>query len=200
MIVTRCWPATIERILVERSDALLNNGDGPLIPTQLKAAFLNLDAILPAVSDKLPSSVFPPERLLAKPIASFDVGLGGQRGMHLRTQHARGVDRLYGRRCHEPATRRPWRTREGERQPRAGKWAGWCPTHMIVTRVFGRTLGMVRIGKVVVKRAHFGFDMKILFSTVRGSMTIRSARWKQTYCHHRRRIDQIGLRVAALAQ
>ena len=58
------------------------------------------------------------------------------------------------------------RTGEGERQLRAGEWAGWCPTHMIGTRLSGKTLGIIgmgRIGKAVAKRAHFGFDMKIVF-------------------------------------
>jgi lactate dehydrogenase-like 2-hydroxyacid dehydrogenase len=55
---------------------------------------------------------------------------------------------------------------EGERQLRAGEWTGWCPTHMTGTKVSGKTLGIIgmgRIGKAMAKRAHLGFDMKIFF-------------------------------------
>jgi lactate dehydrogenase-like 2-hydroxyacid dehydrogenase len=58
------------------------------------------------------------------------------------------------------------RAGEGERQLRAGQWAGWCPTHMIGTKVTGKTIGIIgmgRIGKAMAKRAHFGFDMDVVF-------------------------------------
>jgi glyoxylate reductase len=57
------------------------------------------------------------------------------------------------------------RAGDGERELRAGQWAGWRPTHMIGTRVSGATLGIVgfgRIGQAMAARAHFGFGMKIL--------------------------------------
>ncbi len=57
------------------------------------------------------------------------------------------------------------RASEGERQLRAGQWAGWRPTHMLGTRVSGATLGIVgfgRIGAAVAKRAHRGFGMRVL--------------------------------------
>ncbi|HEY5417971.1 MAG TPA: NAD(P)-dependent oxidoreductase, partial [Gemmatimonadaceae bacterium] len=58
------------------------------------------------------------------------------------------------------------RTSEGERQLRAGDWAGWRPTHLLGTRVNGATLGVVgfgRIGAAVARRAHRGFGMRVLF-------------------------------------
>ena len=58
------------------------------------------------------------------------------------------------------------RTGEGERHLRAGEWTGWRPTHMLGTKVAGKTLGIVglgRIGKAVAKRAHHGFGMRILY-------------------------------------
>jgi glyoxylate reductase len=59
------------------------------------------------------------------------------------------------------------RAGEGERELRAGQWSGWRPTHLLGTRVTGKTLGIVgagRIGLATARRAHFGFGMKILLN------------------------------------
>jgi len=58
------------------------------------------------------------------------------------------------------------RAGEGEREVRSGQWTGWRPTHMIGTKVTGKTLGVIgfgRIGKAMAKRCHFGFDMDVVF-------------------------------------
>src|SRR5207249_11257667 len=58
------------------------------------------------------------------------------------------------------------RAGEGEAQVRAGAWTGWGPTHMLGTRVSGKTLGLVglgRIGRAVARRAHHGFGMRLIF-------------------------------------
>ncbi|GAA4131849.1 2-hydroxyacid dehydrogenase [Aminobacter aganoensis] len=172
VIVTRRWPAAVEQILAERFDTTFNQGDAPLGPTELKAAFLNFDAILPTVSDKLPAGVFPDADVRTKILANFGVGFS-----HIDTDaaQARGI----------VVTNTPGvltdctadigmslllsvarRAGEGERQLRAGQWAGWCPTHMIGAKVTGKTIGIIgmgRIGKAMAKRAHFGFDMDVVF-------------------------------------
>ncbi|MER9057279.1 D-glycerate dehydrogenase [Mesorhizobium sp. M0910] len=172
IIVTRRWPAVVEQILAERFDTTLNAGDIPLTPTQLKAAFLNFDAILPTISDKLSASVFPDEDARTKLIANFGVGFS-----HIDPKASRQRDIVV---TNTPGVLTDCtadiaislllavarRTGEGERQLRAGEWTGWCPTHMIGTKVSGKTLGIIgmgRIGKAMAKRAHFGFDMKIVF-------------------------------------
>ena len=58
------------------------------------------------------------------------------------------------------------RAGEGERLVRAKGWKGWGPTHMLGTKVTGKTLGVLgfgRIGRAVAHRAHHGFGMKIIF-------------------------------------
>src|SRR2546421_2650398 len=55
---------------------------------------------------------------------------------------------------------------EGDRLVRAGAWTGWGPTHLLGTRVSGKTLGLIglgRIGKAVAQRAHHGFGMRVIF-------------------------------------
>jgi glyoxylate reductase len=57
------------------------------------------------------------------------------------------------------------RAGEGEREVRSGQWTGWRPTHLVGTKVSGKTLGIVgfgRIGQEVARRAHHGFGMKIV--------------------------------------
>ena len=58
------------------------------------------------------------------------------------------------------------RVGEGERELRANNWTGWRPTHLLGTKVTGKTLGIIgvgRIGQAVAQRAKFGFNMKIAF-------------------------------------
>lgn len=172
VIVTRRWPAAVEQLLAENFDATFNRGDVPLTATQLKAAFLNFDAILPTVSDKLPRAVFPEADIRTRLIANYGVGFS-----HIDIEAARdhniAVTNTPGvlTDCTADialslllAVAR--RAGEGERQLRAGEWHGWCPTHMIGTKVTGKTLGIIgmgRIGKAAARRAHFGFDMDIVF-------------------------------------
>ena len=91
VIVTRRWPAAVEQLLAENFDTTFNRGDVPLTATQLKAAFLNFDAILPTVSDKLPKSVFPESELRTKLIANYGVGFS-----HIDIDAARERERLAG--------------------------------------------------------------------------------------------------------
>jgi glyoxylate reductase len=54
---------------------------------------------------------------------------------------------------------------EGDRFMREGKFLGWAPELMLGTDVYGKTLGIIglgRIGTLVAKRA-MGFDMEILY-------------------------------------
>jgi glyoxylate reductase len=54
---------------------------------------------------------------------------------------------------------------EGDRLVRSGKWGGWTPTQMLGNDVFGKTLGIIgmgRIGQAVARRAK-GFGMKIIY-------------------------------------
>ncbi|KRA00100.1 D-glycerate dehydrogenase [Mesorhizobium sp. Root157] len=172
VIVTRRWPAAVEQLLAENFDTTFNRGDVPLTPTQFKAAFLNFDAILPTVSDKLPKSIFPEADNRTRIIANYGVGFS-----HIDVDAARENDIVV---TNTPGVLTDCtadialslllavarRAGEGERQLRAGEWQGWCPTHMIGTKVTGKTLGIIgmgRIGKATAKRAHFGFDMDIVF-------------------------------------
>ena len=58
------------------------------------------------------------------------------------------------------------RAGEGERLVRANGWTGWTPTQMLGQPVTGRVLGIVgmgRIGQAMARKAHYGFDMTVVY-------------------------------------
>jgi glyoxylate reductase len=63
---------------------------------------------------------------------------------------------------------------EGDRFMREGKFRGWAPELMLGSDVYGKTLGIIglgRIGQLVAKRAK-GFDMKVLYHSKRRKLNL----------------------------
>ncbi len=171
ILVTRRWPAAAEAALAERFEVTLNEADVPMTADQLRQALADYDAVLPTVSDKLPASVFGGE-IRTKILGNFGVGYNH---IDIASAKAKGV----------AVTNTPGvltdctadiamlllldvarRGGEGDRQVRANEWKGWCPTHMIGTKVSGKTVGIIgfgRIGKAFAQRCHFGFGMDVVF-------------------------------------
>jgi len=171
ILVTRRWPAAAEAALAERFEVTLNEADVPMTADQLRQALADYDAVLPTVSDKLPASVFEGE-IRSKILGNFGVGYNH---IDIASAKAKGI----------AVTNTPGvltdctadiamlllldvarRGGEGDRQVRANEWMGWCPTHMIGTKVSGKTVGIIgfgRIGKAFAQRCHFGFGMDVVF-------------------------------------
>jgi glyoxylate reductase len=54
---------------------------------------------------------------------------------------------------------------EADRLVRSGEWKGWSPTQLLGRAIYGRTIGIVGMGKIgtaVARRAR-GFDMSVLY-------------------------------------
>jgi lactate dehydrogenase-like 2-hydroxyacid dehydrogenase len=172
VIVTRRLPDAVERELVQDFDATLNADDRPLGPDGLRRALQSADALLCTVTDKLSADVLGAEPRRARLLANFGVGFN-----HIDVDAARRQgfavsntpDVLTDATADIAMTLLLSVTRrsgEGERHLRSGEWTGWRPTHMLGTQVSGKTLGLVgmgRIARAVAKRAHHGFDMKVIF-------------------------------------
>lgn len=172
ILVTRRWPAAAEAVLAEHFETTLNHHDTPLGENEMREALTGYDAVLPTVSDRLPASVFEGAEIKARILGNFGVGYNH---IDIAAAKARGI----------VVTNTPGvltdctadiamllmlsvarRSGEGERQVRAGEWKGWCPTHMIGTKVTGKTVGIIgfgRIGKAFAQRCHFGFGMDVVF-------------------------------------
>ncbi|MCK9551815.1 D-glycerate dehydrogenase [Aquamicrobium sp.] len=172
IIVTRRWPAAVEKVLSERFETTFNTSDVPLTQDQLRDAFAEYDAILPTVSDSLPAAAFPEGTARTRLLGNFGVGFS-----HIDTEAAR---RLGITVTNTPGVLTDCtadiamtlllgvarRAGEGERELRSGNWTGWRPTHMIGSRVSGKTIGIIgmgRIGKATARRAHFGFGVDVVF-------------------------------------
>jgi lactate dehydrogenase-like 2-hydroxyacid dehydrogenase len=170
ILVTRKWPQAVERVLAERFDVLFNADDVPLSEAAIAEALSRFDAVLPTVSDKLPPAVFAGAK--AKILGNFGVGYN-----HIDIAAAKAAGIVV---TNTPGVLTDCtadiamtlllsiarRAGEGEREVRGGNWTGWRPTHMIGSKVTGKTLGIIgfgRIGQAMAKRCHFGFDMEIVF-------------------------------------
>ena len=172
ILVTRRWPEAVERRLCALFDTTLNTDDHRLSADELRAALRDFDAVLPTVSDRLDASVLSVDAARARILANYGVGYS-----HIDIDAARA--------CGLVVTNTPGvltdctadlaltlmlmvarRAGEGEREVRAGQWTGWRPTHLVGTRLSGKTLGIIGMGRIaiaVARRAQHGFGMKVVY-------------------------------------
>jgi lactate dehydrogenase-like 2-hydroxyacid dehydrogenase len=173
ILVTRAWPKEVEDKLKELYDVTLNESDTPMTVAELQDALRNYDAVCPTVSDKVTAEVLSATPMRAKILGNFGVGFN-----HIDLEAAKAAG-LAVSNTPEVLTdctadlamtlmlMAARRAGEGERHVRTKAWTGWRPTHMIATKVTGKTLGLIgmgRIARAMAHKAHHGFGMKILFS------------------------------------
>lgn len=172
VIVSRAWPADVEATLKEKYDVQLNETDVAMSKDEMKQALGNCDAFLPTVTDPVDAEVLSAEPLRARFIGNFGVGFNH---IDLDAAKARGLTVTNTPEVLTDCTAdiamtllltAARRTSEGERHLRANAWTGWRPTHLLATKVTGKTLGMIGMGRIaqaMARRAHHGFGMKIIF-------------------------------------
>ena len=172
VVVTRRWPDEVEAKLAEHFEAQLNLEDRPMSRAALKEAFASADAVFPTVTDPIDADVLSAEPIRARLIGNFGVGFNN---IDIQAAKKRGITVTNTPEVLTDATADlamtlllcvARRIGEGERHVRRGAWSGWRPTHMMGTQVKGKTLGLIgfgRIGQAVARRAHGGFDMRVLF-------------------------------------
>ena len=170
IILTRRWTKEVEQLLSQQYDCEINTSDVPFTADQLRDALQRADALLTTVTDRVDAPVLTVENPRASVIANFGVGYSH---IDIDAAKARNImvtntpDVLSDCTADVAMTLLLMvarRAGEGERELRAGDWSGWRPTHMMGSKVSGKTLGIIgfgRIGQVMARRAHGGFDMKI---------------------------------------
>lgn len=173
VIVSRAWPAEVEATLKEKYDVQLNENDVAMTKDEMKEALGNCDAFLPTVTDPVDAEVLSAEPLRTRFIGNFGVGFNH---INLDAAKARSLTVTNTPEVLTDCTADiamtlmltvARRTAEGERHLRSKSWSGWRPTHMLATKVTGKTLGLIGMGRIaqaMAKRAHHGFGMKIIFS------------------------------------
>lgn len=173
VIVTRRWPEVVENRLKELYDVQLNEEDQPMSAEELKQALRSADAVLPTVTDPITADVLSVEPLRCKILGNFGVGFNH---IDIDAAKARGLvvtntpDVLTD--CTADIAMLLMlsvarRGMEGDRHVRQGKWTGWRPTHMMGTKITGKTLGLIGMGRIaqaMARKAHHGFGMKIIFT------------------------------------
>jgi len=172
VLVTRAWPQEVEEELTSRYEVILNTTDAPMNTAQLQEALRSHDAVCPTVSDSLTAEVLGAEPLRCKILGNFGVGFNH---IDLDAARARGLTVTNTPEVLTDCTAdiamtlllmTARRAGEGERHVRTRAWTGWRPTHMISTKVTGKTLGLIgmgRIARAAAHKAHHGFGMRILF-------------------------------------
>ena len=172
VVLTRRWPKACEDRASELFDAKVNRDDKPMSVAELQDALRSVDALFPTVTDKVTADILGVADRKAKLIGNFGVGFNNI-DVEAAKKHGLVVtntpDVLTDCTADIAMTlllMAARRAGEGERLVRAKGWTGWGPTHMLGTRVTGKTLGVLgfgRIGRAVAHRAHHGFGMKIIF-------------------------------------
>lgn len=173
VILTRKWPAEAEAKAKELFDAVLNEDDHKMSVEELKQAMQTADAICPTVSDfQINEEIFNVDNRKCKIVSNFGVGFN-----NIDTEAAKKVGVVV---TNTPEVLTDCtadiamvlllsvarRIGEGERLVRNKEWHGWCPTHMLATKVTGKKLGFIgfgRIAQAVAQKAHFGFGMEVSF-------------------------------------
>ncbi len=172
VLVTRKWPRKVEEKLLTTFDVTLNVEDKPLSEDQLIEGMKSYDALLPTVTDPITDKIISTSDKKVKIIGNFGVGFNN-------------IDIDSAKRNSIVVTNTPEvltdctadiamllmlgvarRGSEGEFHIRKKEWTGWRPTHMMGTKVTGKTLGLIGMGRIaqaMAHKSHFGFNMKIIF-------------------------------------
>jgi lactate dehydrogenase-like 2-hydroxyacid dehydrogenase len=172
VLVTRKWPKKVEEELQLNYEATLNESDTPLSEKELVEAMQNHDALLPTVTDKISDTILSAENKKVKIVGNFGVGFNN-------------IDIDSAKKNNLVVTNTPEvltdctadiamllmlgaarRGSEGEFHVRKKEWSGWRPTHMMGTKITGKTLGLIGMGRIaqaMANKAHHGFKMEILF-------------------------------------
>ena len=169
VFVTRHLMPSVEERMSELFDARLNTADVPLTRDQLVAAMQNCDVLVPTVTDRIDAEMIAGAGKDLGLIAKFGAGtehldLHAAADRHILVTNTPGV---FTDDTADLAMAGiigvPRRIREGVELIRSGKWTGWTPTALLGTKLAGKVLGIVgmgRIGQAVAHRARaFGLEI-----------------------------------------
>lgn len=169
VVVTRRLPDVVETRLKELFDVELRDTDTPLSREDLADAMRRADVLVPTITDEIDSSLLAQSGQRLKLIANYGAGVD-----HIDVQSARQrgvlVSNTPGVVTEDTAdmaialvlavTRQ---IPHGLAEMQADKWRGWSPMTHLGTRIGGKRLGILgmgRIGQAVARRAR-AFGMQI---------------------------------------
>jgi glyoxylate reductase len=170
VIVTRKLPRPVEARMRELFDVRFNEDDKPMSREDLVRAVQTATILVPTVTDRIDRAVLSQSGPDLKLIANFGTGVDN---IDLETARNRGiiVTNTPGVLTEDTADMTmalilavPRRLAEGARFLKDGAdWRGWSPTWMLGHRIYGKSLGIIgmgRIGQAVARRARaFGLGI-----------------------------------------
>lgn len=169
IIVTRKLPTNVEERMGELFDATINCSDKKMTKENLIYAVKECDVLVPTVTDLIDSEIISSAGKNLKLIANFGNGVD-----HIDLESASKkniiVTNTPGVLTEDTADITmalilavPRRLFEGGNVIAEGSWEGWSPNFLLGTRIYGKKLGIIgmgRIGGAVAKRAK-GFGLSI---------------------------------------
>ena len=170
IFLTRLLPQEVMRSLKRQFRLTFNTKDRPLTREEIIRGMGRADGLISMLSDPVDSRILETAPHL-KIISSYAVGynnidIDAASARKVVVTNTPGV-------LTETVADLTWalmlsvsrRLGESEAMARSGKWTGWAPTHFLGGDVYGKTLGIIgmgRIAKAVARRA-IGFSMKVLY-------------------------------------
>ena len=169
VVVTRRLPAIVENRMKELFDVELNKNDIPMSAKELAVAMGKADILVPTISDTIDSKLLARAGENLRLIASYGAGFDH---IDVQTARQRGilVSNTPGVLTDDTADMTlalmlgvMRRFQEGASLIQKKSWDGWSPSAMLGTRLGGKRLGILgmgRIGSAVATRAK-AFGMEI---------------------------------------
>lgn len=169
VIITRKLPDIIETRMMELFNVRLNLDDKPFTASDLTDAVKEADILVPTVTDRVDGRILAQAGPKLKLIANYGAGVD-----HIDLASARQrsitVTNTPGVLTEDTADMTlalmlavPRRLIEGVKLLKDGDWTGWSPTNMRGSRIWGKRLGIIgmgRIGQAVARRAKaFGLSI-----------------------------------------
>ena len=154
VVITRKLPDVVETRMRELFDARLNLDDKPMSQDDLVAAVRSADVLVPTVTDRIDAALIEQAGSQLKLIANFgtgvdniDVAAAAKRGITVtNTPGVLTQDTADMTMALILAVAR--RIVEGAEVIPQGNWVGWSPTWMLGTRITGKRLGIVGMGRI----------------------------------------------------
>ncbi len=204
VVVTRRLPEPVETRMRELFDVELNDTDAPMTRDALAAALGRAEVLVPTVTDRLDQGLLGQAGAGLRLIASYGAGFDH---IDVATALSRNilVTNTPGVLAEDTADMTmalilavPRRLKEGASLMQSGDWAGWAPMALTGSRIGGKRLGILgmgRIGQAVARRAR-AFGLQIHYHNRRRLHPGTEAGLEATYWES---LDQMLARVDILS-